>query len=259
MYNVQCTMYNVCVYVYVYVYVHVYVYVYVYVYIYIVVYIYVCSCVYIYMYRCIYMCVYIYMCIYMYIYMCIYIYLYVYIYIIYTYLCVRVSYEPILHFLGQCELRPKMLCHSHLAKESQKAVFKQSTLSVPKNEGCCSIFVVSPRCLLLHLLDATSIFQHPSSENTRMVATGRFDFLSSFGQLNLTDMETGNRTEAARYGSTGLDKPSNNHNVTCPTCPTCCRASVSVIDTSASSARDFGGVHSLLKNGSRMWSQATGT
>ena len=153
----------------------------------------------------------------------------------------RVSYEPILHFLGQCELRPKMLCHSHLAKESQKAVFKQSTLSVPKNEGCCSIFVVSPRCLLLHLLDATSIFQHPSSENTRMVATGRFDFLSSFGQLNLTDMETGNRTEAARYGSTGLDKPSNNHNVTCPTCPTCCRASVSVIDTSAISAKDFGG------------------
>lgn len=47
----------------------------------------------------------------------------------------------------------------------------------------------------------------------------------------------GNRTEAARYSSTGLDKPSNNHNVTCPTC---CRASVSVIDTSASSAKDFG-------------------
>lgn len=66
----------------------------------------------------------------------------------------------------------------------------------------------------------------------------------------------GNRTEAARYSSTGLDKPSNNHNVTCPTC---CRASVSVIDTSASSAKDFGGVHSWLKNGSRMWSQATGT
>ena len=152
-----------------------------------------CVCVYIYIYlfRCV--CMYIYI----HIQVCIYIYVYILgVYIIYISVCV--SYEPILHFLGQCELRPKMLCHSHLAKESQKAVNSQH---LPKNEGCCSIFVVSPRRLLLHLPDATSIFQHLSSENTRMVATGRFDFLSSFGQLNLTDMGT----EPKPQGTAALD------------------------------------------------------